>query len=366
MAELSHESQLSLLEGVEREIRARVMAAITTLSRSGAVELDSDFMLDANEGLPVMPRLRKLHLELTHRCNFACKGCYLGAKLTPVSASQAREGTTEQWLRLIGEAATLGCVRATVTGGEPFIRRDILEILDALSERGITFEINTNGSCISENIARALKRMLISSVEITLYGHDADSVLAYTGARAGYTATLKGIHHLAEQGVPLSVKYFATAGATQGFEAMRAELEAIGVPVKLTGHTIHGDLFEGELPKDGMSANIPQPLVTQERGLPCAPSINGLGIEPDGRIRACPKLTVHFGNAFEQGLEAVWQKSTDLRAFRAFWIEYCKSAGFVRGARLTSRCPAAHLLSKPNGLAEFRTAWTDWRQGGHS
>jgi len=87
-----------------------------------------------------------------------------------------------------------------------------------------------------------------------------------------------------------------------------------------------------------------------------------LNIEPDGRIRACPKIGVHFGNVFQDGLKNVWHRSSDVDAFRSFWVDYCKQEGFVQGASHGSLCPASAMLSKPNGLSQFRSRWQSWQQ----
>jgi len=358
---LESQAQHDVLKGLERGARARVLAAISKLATQGALEYEADFDLDTLAP-PPSPQLRKMHLELTHRCNFACKGCYLGAKLAPVSGDSRREGSTQQWLELIRDAGELGCKYVTVTGGEPFIRPDILKLLEALSEQNISAEINTNGSPISERVAKALRTILVSSVEISIYGYSNTSAEGYTGSKAGFEASIQGVRNLVENGVPVRVKYFATQTTYQGYESVRELLAPLGVAVRYAPAPIHGDIFEGKLAPEGLTVDIERKQIKQARELPCTPSLNGLGIEPDGSVRACPKLTLIFGNAFEHGLKEVWQRSADLAAFREFWIEYCKSAGFVKGATLPSPCPANTFLMKEGGLADFRKQWETWRE----
>jgi MoaA/NifB/PqqE/SkfB family radical SAM enzyme len=362
IASLSRESQDSLFQQLNRDIAARVLGVISTLGQAGCLEVDAGFELDAIEP-PKSPRLNKLHLEITHNCNFACRACYLGAQLLPMTARNSCDGTTEQWIKLVKEAGILGCSYATVTGGDPFTRLDVLEILDTLSENGIAAEINTNASLINPKIARALRSLMISAVAVTIYGFDRESSASYTGNPVGYQAALRGIRCLVEEDVPTIVKYFATKNNVEGYNLVREEMERLGVQVRCMGHGIHGDLFEGSVASRNLvSQTLSKPQVIQENALPCYPSVNGLGIEPDGTVRACPKLTIYFGNAFEEGLERIWQKSADLSAFREFWIHYCKQAGYVRGTREGSLCPASDILSQTNSLNVFKDLWSEWRE----
>ncbi len=350
------EEQEQVLEEVAGGARPRAVATLARLQRAGAIEVRT------RAGRPMFGRRpRTLHLELTQRCNFACRACYLGRELAPVGSPRAaREAPAERWAELIAEAASLGCEAAIVTGGEPFVRRDALAVVAALRRHAIRTEINTNAACIDASLARALFEAGVFGVEVSLYGYDAASAASYTGRAGGYAATMRGVRHLCAAGVPVQVKYFATAATLDGFERVRAELAALGVPVICKGHAIHADVFEGRAPADGVRSTLEVPELVQEAGLPCGPGIEGLVIEPDGEVRPCPKLGVRLGNAFQDGLRGVWE-SPALRAFEPFWASYCATAGFVRGARLRNRCPAAALLSRDGGLDDFKQRWRTWR-----
>lgn len=363
LAALPSDAQRQAVQELSPETRSNLLRGASLLQKNGFVALDSSYQ-PAEVREADLPKLGKLHLELTYRCNYACRACYLGPRLLRPADRTAREGTTDQWLRLIEEAGALGCSFATVTGGEPFLRKDLLEILRALGENGILAEINTNASAITPQVADALSPLLLSTVAVSLYGYDAPSTEAYTGNPSSFAATLRGLRHLVDREIPVSVKFFATHENISGFAEAERRLAEIGLKATLIGHTIHGDVFEGVLPARSFDVDdLPRPRVVQETELPCAPGIQGLGIEPDGTIRACPKLTVYFGNAFDDGLTAVWRRSTDLEAFRTFWVRYCKSAGYVRGADHGSLCPATPILSRPGGLADFRAQWQSFRAG---
>ncbi len=356
VAERAPREQAELFAGLEPAQRPRLIAALARFERAGALEVHDEV------GRRVLGRpLNTLHLELTHRCNLACRACYLGPALVPAGRpARLPEGTTRQWLAVVGQAAELGCTSAVVTGGEPFVRRDALDIVAELRRHGVRCEVNTNGTCVTAAVAERLFELGVWGVEVSLYGYDGDSAAAYTGLRAGHAAALRGVRLLAEHGVPVQAKYFATAFTLDGYEDVRRALEPWGVPLICKGHAIHADIFAGRMP-EGVRPPLEVPELVQENALPCTPGIDGLVVEPGGLTRACPKLGLRFGNAFEDGLAAVWN-SAQLRAFRPFWGEYCRAEGFVRGARVRNRCPAAAMLSRPDGLRAFEDRWSAWRE----
>jgi MoaA/NifB/PqqE/SkfB family radical SAM enzyme len=356
-----HDLQLATLRDLSGAARNRLVKIASLLQQGGFVQLETG--LGSGPADSTAPRLGKLHLELTQRCNFSCQACYLGPMLRRANDRKGTEGTTGQWLELIREAGSLGCSFATVTGGEPFLRKDLLENVGSLSQQGIISEINTNASCITSKTAAGLKDLLISAVAVSLYGFDTPSAAGYTRNSVAYRASLRGVRNLVESQVPVVVKYFATRSTSSGYQEVCRQLEPLGLKVRLMEHAIHGDLFEGVLPEESLlPAEPPRPHLIQETELPCYPALHGLGIEPDGTVRACPKLTVYFGNAFEEGLTTIWERSLEMDSFRTFWVSYCRETGYVRGADQGSLCPASKILGKQGGIAEFRDQWQSWRQ----
>jgi MoaA/NifB/PqqE/SkfB family radical SAM enzyme len=353
--------QRVILGEMDRSTRAGLLAAIAPLRKGCLIALDSGHAVDT---LPDDGRaqLIKLQLELTYRCNFRCSACYLGSRLSSSSDHGAEEASTSAWIGLIREAGKLGCCFATVTGGEPFLRRDLHAIIDELSENGIFCEINTNGSCISAKVANTLRHNLISIVEVSVYGYDQQSASEYTGRSKGHQASLNGIRNLVEAGIPVAVKYFATRNNYRGFDRLVDELEPLGLRPSLIGHAIHADIFDGTLPHDGIQhESLPVPEIVQEDAVPCFPGGTGLNIEPDGSTRACTKIVTRFGNVFAEGLEQIWSHSSRLQDFRRFWFDYCQQKGFVKGAKRGALCPASDMLSSAGGYEEFNQRWRAWR-----
>ena len=86
--------------------------------------------------------------SITSSCNLHCAGCYSRCNHATVDEKPVKQLTSEEWLRIFDEADDLGVSFILLAGGEPMIRRDIIE---AASEKpNILFPIFTNGTFMDE------------------------------------------------------------------------------------------------------------------------------------------------------------------------------------------------------------------------
>ncbi|WP_168371282.1 radical SAM protein [Pyrodictium occultum] len=90
---------------------------------------------------------------VTAACNLRCPYCYAARYLgeRPLSTGEA--------LRLVGEAAELGVAHINLTGGEPLLRGDILELLAAAVDSGIEASLFTNMALLRDGVAGELARL---------------------------------------------------------------------------------------------------------------------------------------------------------------------------------------------------------------
>jgi MoaA/NifB/PqqE/SkfB family radical SAM enzyme len=127
----------------------------------------------------------------TMRCNLHCEGCYAS------EYSHESDMPAELFQRIIDEAAEMGVYLVTVLGGEPFIRRDLLDIAAANPET--YFQVFTNGTLVRpehiERIARLGNVALMLSIE-----GDEQTTDARRGAGT-YQKLLRTMDLLKEHGV---------------------------------------------------------------------------------------------------------------------------------------------------------------------
>ena len=107
--------------------------------------------------------------ELTPRCNFSCRMCYVHLKPEQIP-QYGRELTAKEWIRIAQEAKEAGTTWLCVTGGEPLMHPEFETIWKELSQMGFFITLQTNASLIQGKMAKLLEEYPPRGVKITLYG----------------------------------------------------------------------------------------------------------------------------------------------------------------------------------------------------
>ncbi len=154
--------------------------------------------------------------NLTYRCNLACEHCYLDAGPTPLVGTEnfadRSELGTEECFRVIDEISAFAPECLTIlTGGEPLLRRDILEIVRRAAERGLWVVVGTNGVRITENLARRLAEAGARGLSLSLDALDPDRHDRFRKVRGAWRNTVEGAGILNRTGLPFIVQ--TTAGS---------------------------------------------------------------------------------------------------------------------------------------------------------
>jgi radical SAM protein with 4Fe4S-binding SPASM domain len=154
--------------------------------------------------------------NLTYRCNLACEHCYLDAGPKPLVGTEnfadRSELGTEECFRVIDEIAAFAPECVTIlTGGEPLLRRDILEIVKRAAERGLWVVVGTNGVRITENVAQRLAEAGARGLSLSLDALDPDRHDRFRMVRGAWQNTVDGAAILNRTGLPFIVQ--TTAGS---------------------------------------------------------------------------------------------------------------------------------------------------------
>jgi AdoMet-dependent heme synthase len=165
---------------------------------------------------PAFARPYVVSWNLTYRCNLTCEHCYLDAGRTPLvdtaNFADRSELDTEACFRVIDEIAAFAPECVTIlTGGEPLLRRDILEIVRRASERGLWVVVGTNGVSVTENLAKRLAEAGARGLSLSLDALDPDRHDRFRNVRGAWRNTVEGAAILNRTGLPFIVQ--TTAGA---------------------------------------------------------------------------------------------------------------------------------------------------------
>lgn len=134
--------------------------------------------------------------EITNTCNYHCSYCMFSCE----AQKYENELTTEEVKKNIKDLKENNFTYIKFTGGEPFVRKDMIEILEYASKLGFDMDISTNASLLTKEIATKLKQMNFPMVHVSLDGYDRDSH-EYVRGKNTFEPTIRGIKLLTEAGI---------------------------------------------------------------------------------------------------------------------------------------------------------------------
>ena len=147
-------------------------------------------------------------LEITARCNHNCRHCYINLPAHEAHA-QSKELKLEQIQHIVDQAADLGALWCLITGGEPLLRKDFLDIYLYLKKKGILVSVFTNAGLITKEHIDIFKKYPPRDIEVTVYGVTKETYERVTRVAGSYKAFMKGLELLLKNGIKVRLKTMA-------------------------------------------------------------------------------------------------------------------------------------------------------------
>lgn len=146
-------------------------------------------------------QLRLVFWETTTSCNLKCIHCRASA----VEARSPEELNFEQSCELLDQIASFANPVIVLSGGEPLVRPDILDIARHGTRHGLRMVLATNGTTVDAGIARGLVDAGIQRVSISLDGADAATHDSFRGLPGAFDEALRGIEFCKGAGLPVQI-----------------------------------------------------------------------------------------------------------------------------------------------------------------
>ena len=317
---------------------------------------------------------RKVYWGLTNACNSRCTHCYqAGGDAYP------DELTTEEVFGAIDDFAKSQVSFINLSGGEPFLRPDLLEIAEYAIERGLVTTIVTNGTLIDAEKAEQMKKMGVCAVAISVDGLSASTHDTSRGVTGLFDKAMRGLTYVKEAGIPLSIRTTVTRanihevpgifewavsiGADE-FVAYEAISEGRARDLSITvDHNEFTSMAQTlvELSKKYITDPIPVPpggfphiMIPLPKGVEKQDLMSNVyrigarcqhmcfagyfvGLLADGSAYPCPLCLVPVGNIKEQSIRDIFRKSPLMQKMRnrEFWgtCSTCKDRETCGGCR---------------------------------
>jgi PqqA peptide cyclase len=315
------------------------------------------------------PRPYALLAEVTYRCPLHCPYCS-----NPTRMRNDRELTTDEWGRVIREAAALGVLQVGFSGGEPLARRDLAELVHAAREARLYTNLITSGIGLDENRVRELRDAGLDSVQLSFQSDHADLADEIAGAHA-HQRKLAAAAIIRAAGISLSLNFVIHRRNIDRLPQIIELTETLNAGrVELANVQFYGWAFLNRaalLPTREQVARAREvaaaakarlagkieifyvlPDYYETRPKPC---LNGWGqryltVNPIGDVLPCPTASsaipdLRFENVRESALDWIWRESESFNRFRGTeWMpEPCRSCPQKEIDFGGCRCQAALL-----------------------
>ena len=284
-------------------------------------------------------------------CNQKCLHCYAAGQ----PLSDTPELTTAQWKEILAKLRAANVPQVTFTGGEPTLRADLVELVDAA--QWFVTRLNTNGRLLTPELCRRLYDASLDSVQVTLYSHDPAIHNALVGAE-GFDDTVTGIRNAVAAGLSVSVntplcslntdyaatvrfvhelgvRYVTCSGLIPSGSAEGAESRATRLTEEQLTDVLRRAVTVAE--ELGMEMDFTSPGWLKEEtlrslGLTLVPScgacLSNMAIAPDGGVIPCQSWlsSQPLGNMLTDDWDKIWQsqRCAAIRAKSAKMEQLCQ------------------------------------------
>lgn len=287
-------------------------------------------------------------IELLNNCNFRCVHCYLPNHM---SAGISYDKICDVFRQL----RDLGTFRVNLTGGELFVRSDILEIVREARRLGFSVSLLSNASLITDEIAKQLSELHINTFSTTVFSLNKEINDKITSVDDSLEKVLSGVKSLLKFHVPVQIKTPLMEINKFAYRDLKPYCKEIGAsyqasPIILpksdgdmtpTQYRISESDLEIIMEELDESINL---LNKKDEGLPCPSIRNTMSIDCYGDVFPCNSFYFKVGNIYERTIFDIWNFSEGYKVLNAIHNRDLPKCQKCDLKQFCERCPGKALL----------------------
>ncbi|MDI6870140.1 MAG: putative heme d1 biosynthesis radical SAM protein NirJ2 [Bacillota bacterium] len=321
----------------------------------------------------------------TRACNLKCKHCYRDA-----GAADTDELTTAEGMKLLEEIARAGFRIMVFSGGEPLIRPDIFDLVAKAAHLGTRPVLGTNGTLVTPEIARELKKAGAVRLGISIHSPDPEFHDSFHQVPGSWQGAIDGVRYAREAGLEVQLHTTVTEPNYDRVE----EITDLAVGLGCQAHHVfflvptgRGKDLESEMLNAFHYEKLLHRILDKQREVEielkptCAPQFmriarmknipmrftrgclagtNYCVIIPNGDVNPCPYLYLKVGNVREQPFDELWATNPVFLKLRT--MEWGGRCGTCDHKDVCGGCRArAFYATRGDYLAE--DPWCLYRKG---
>jgi radical SAM protein with 4Fe4S-binding SPASM domain len=266
-----------------------------------------------------------VNLAVTHQCRYHCWHC----SASPKKGKDLPLNTIVETIQKFQEKGT--CI-FSITGGEPLLREDLVEIIAHIDDRSSVF-VFTTGDGLTEEKAKELKDAGLLGVMISLDHYKPEIHDDLRGYKGAYDIVIKGVKNAQKAHLYVGLSCVITKDIIKNNEIWKMLEIAKNLSVQeimMLEPTPVGELFNTntcvlsiderkqliefhkQINKNRKYKKYPKvsvfPYFESKELIGCTAGYNMIYIDADGNIRPCDFTPLIFGNIQEEPIENLWQK----------------------------------------------------------
>lgn len=302
--------------------------------------------------------------NVTKRCNLFCKHCYRESSPDEIIKDEL---TTEEGKSLLDQIRKAGLEIIVFSGGEPLMRPDIIELVQYAKSIGMTPLMGSNGTLVTDDLAKELKAAGLDAIAISIDSLDPDIHNDFRGAENALSRAMAGVNHCIDNGIKVQVnctisKYnldhidsvMEYANATGASSCHMLFLVDVG-----RGKNIEATQLNKKEYKDTINRILDKKIDVRVKPT-CAPqykveamfkdipSVGGRGciagisycsILPNGDVHICPYTPVKVDSIRERPFDEIWHHNEVFNKLRDF-TQYKGKCGSCKYIAICGGCRA--------------------------
>lgn len=349
------------------EYRRRVSFVRCSKFQEEARDDDKRFPLDVTSAemayTSAVGGITSVMFELTYNCSERCIHCYnIGATRNDDEISQRGnriELSLSDYYHVIDELYEQGLIKVCLSGGDPFSKPHIWDIIDYLYNKGIVFDIFTNGQRLLHDINR-LANYYPRTVGISIYSGIAKDHDFITRINGSWNKSMSVVQQLSQLAVPLNLKCCIMRPNVKSYHTVLDLARRYGAiaqfEVNLTD-SIEGDKCVSKYLR--LSPDLME-IVLLDKNIPlyvgkevpnyggqsrplnenvCGAGYNSFCITPEGNLIPCCAFHLSFGNLKVNSLMEILSGNKRLKEWRNLTLSQYEECGKHEYCDYCNLCP---------------------------
>lgn len=302
-------------------------------------ENTQDFFLEEVQGRPLISCLQ---FELSSRCNERCIHCYIPNE----KKNTGFDMPTAKVKSILDEFAAMGGIHVTLSGGEAFLHKDIIEIAEYCREKDLKITILSNLISLKDEQIERLKKVNLSLIQVSLYSMNPEIHDFITTVKGSFEKSKAAIEKLVAADIPVQISCPIMKANRKGYDKVldyakslkikaqtdyimmaRADLDTENLANRLSieeTEELLRDLIEHDINyRENTLEQLPvsdQIKFNLERFMKqpvCGVGYDNCCITANGDVYPCAGWQDYvLGNVYKQSLQEIWEQSERVKELR--------------------------------------------------